>query len=370
MMEKSNSQKVIITLDGHVRKFESAHATDVGLVVPCNIFPPKMVSKLSKDIRWIRKRIARAGESYLEALHFHVPLLHFEGKDAKVLRLICDHSPQKERLPHLEQFIILRQHGIHVSKKMLNKSLASFHEHYDSYQVSPFMVKIDRADCGYGFLCWFNIWIDSHSPDPHSLKNLYSLVEKYPDIRFPPRNMVDVFMHLSKEEQEELVHSHTENQVRAMMDSDWCADNTRYLQLHLERVRKNLPLVLFTFETSMPHRRIRTSYVMTIEEAKDFQRIIENLEYDDFLYENIVHLLMYFYLKLGSSAFEDLLQYMQRQDMATFFERKGHTLNIIADSLELQDEIIAIFNHDAELPLSLKLELFDFDDFLRRAQSY
>lgn len=370
MMEKSNSQKVIITLDGHVRKFESAHATDVGLVVPYNMFSSKMIEKLSKDIKWIRKRIARAGESsYLEALHFHAPLLHFEGKDAKALGLICNHSPRKERLPHLEQFIILKQHGIHVSKKMAKQSLATFHEHYDSYQVSPFMAKIDRADCGYRLLVWFNIWIDSHSPDPHSLKNLYSLVDKYPDIRFPPRNMVDVFMHLSKEEQKELVHSHTENQVRAMMDSDWCADNTRYLQLHLERVRKNLPLVLFTFETSMPHRRIRTSYAMTIEEARDFQKIIENLEYDDFLYENIVHLLMYLYLKLGSSAFEDLLQYMQKQDMATFFERKGHTLNIIADSLELQDEIIAIFNHDAELPLSLKLELFDFDDSLSRAQS-
>ena len=362
MMKKSDSPKVIITLDGDVRKFESAHVTDVGLVVPCNVFSMKKIGKLSKDIKRIRKRISLTGESYLEALHFRAPLLYFEGKDAKVLKLICNHSPRKERLPHLEQFIILKQHGIHVSKKMAKQSLVNFHEHYDSYRVSPFMVKIDWFDCGYRLLGLFNTLVDRQLPDPYLLMNLYSLVEKYPDTRFLPDRIIRVFMFLSREEREEIIYSHTEKQIQAMMGSDWCVDSKRYVRLHLERVRKNLPLVPFTFER--PSSKLHTYYVMTEQEGNDFQRIIARLEEGcPALWSNILNTLTYFYLKLGSSGFEDFLQYMQQQDMARLSQRKEYMLNTIAASSELQDEVIAAFENNPELPLSIKLELLDLDEY-------
>lgn len=352
-LKSSCSNQIIVTLDGEVRDLDS-EVTSCGIVLPNDVLSEEQLSTLRDDVAQLRR-------TQYEMHHQHKSQLCLESEEEiKVLKLICGHVQSQKRVSHLEQFLIFRQHGIHVPEWLARESLSNSHQ-------TPFMVKIgDNKSMSY-FLGSFNYYICVHSINPHTWTNIYLLGKKHFNIKNNYDGILKIFIWMSQEEQEEVVYSYTSNQIEAVLDCDWYRSHESLRSLHLERVKKNLPILVYTFIIRLKSKTgafniYKTVRAMTSSEIHDYYAIMERTKFvvTDEMYiksNNVFGSLVYWYLRLGSTDFEELLQYLQNHSR----NQQGAIVSLLCNSLELQEMIVSISEENPQLPLSLKLELYDLD---------
>jgi hypothetical protein len=351
-----DQSKILVSLDGDVSSFSPALDGEKGLVLPSDAFSENqllMLTKCFKSLPW----------TFRESEHLHTNPLHCNDEDVEVLKLICEHKRSRNRVNHLEQFLYLRQHGIRVSEQLTQESLLAV-------GWTPFMVGISHIGPIHSFAIDFNYIVCKSSVSPNILENIYWLAKNRLNVRINYFSALKVFATLSDSEQEKIMHSYTSDQVRAITDCDWYIHHALLSSLHFDRVKRNLPIVNYPFilkfaskwrvsDVSIPAR------AMTLEESEDFQAILNRTKYIFFLddwymfADELFGLFVYFYLILGSTDFEELLQYLQNCQYNS--EKEKSIVKTLYDSPQLQELIAPTSNQEAELPLSLRLVLYDLD---------
>ena len=295
-LKSSCSNQIIVTLDGEVLDFDS-EVISCGIVLPNDVLSEEQLSTLRDDVAQLKR-------TQYEMHHQHDPQLCLDTEEEiRVLRLICDHVQSQKRVSHLEQFLIFRQHGIHVPEWLARESLSNSHQ-------TPFMVKIGGN---------------------------------------------------------ESMSSFTSNQIKAILNCDWYRGHESLRSLHLERVKKNLPIVVYTFvirltSTTRAFNVYKSVRAMTSNEIHDYCAIMKRTKFvvTDEMYRtsnNLFGSLVYWYLRLGSTDFEELLQYLQNYSR----NQQGAIVSLLCNSIELQEMIVSMSEDNPQLPLSLKLELYDLD---------
>lgn len=349
-----NSGSIMVTLDGDVVDFDSEVSVIRGLVIPKNALSKRQLTVLKKDV-WLSRP--------LHNQHCHISQLRFDGEeDIKVLGLICDHKCSRNRVEHLKQFLYLRQHGIRVSEQLTQESLLAV-------DWEPFMVGISHVDSIHSFGMNFNHIVCKSSVSPNILENIHWLAKNHPNIKINYISALKVFATLSEGEQERIMHSYTSDQVRAITDCDWYIHHALLSSLHFDRVKRNLPIVNYPFVLRFTSiwgvsDVSKSARAMTLEESDDFQAILNRTKY---IFSNISYmfsdelfgLFVYFYLTLGSTDFEELLQYLQ--DCQYNSEKEESIVKTLYDSPQLQELIVPAPNQEDELPLSLRLVLSGLD---------
>ena len=355
MKKTSNSGSIMVILDGDVVDFDSAVSVIRGLVIPKNALSKRQLTVLKKDVRLSRS---------LYNQHCHISQLRFDGEeDIKVLRLICDHKCSRNRVNHLKQFLYLRQHGIRVSEQLTQESLLAV-------DWAPFMVGISHIGPIHSFAIDFNYIVCKSSVSPNILENIYWLAKNRLNVRINYFSALKVFATLSDSEQEKIMHSYTSDQVRAITDCDWYIHHALLSSLHLERVKKNLPLVehqfVMQFESKGKISSIQQlAHAMTLDEANNFQTILDRTQfvvpnsYYSMSTSSVFGLFVYLYLELGSTNFEELLYYLK--DCESNNRRKRSLVKVLYDYYEAQERIIVASKQHCELPLSLRLTFSGFD---------
>lgn len=352
-LKSSCSNQIIVTLDGEVLDFDS-EVISCGIVLPNDVLSEEQLARLRGDVAQLKR-------TQYEMHHQRKSQLCLESEEEiKVLKLICDHVQSQKRVSHLEQFLIFRQHGIHVPEWLARESLSNSHQ-------TPFMFKIGGNESMSSFLGSFNYYICVHSINPHTWTNIYLLGKKHFNIRNNYDGILKIFIWMSQEEQEEVVYSYTSNQIKAVLNCDWYRGHESLRSLHLERVKKNLPIVVYTFvirltSTTRAFNVYKSVRAMTSNEIHDYCAIMERTKFvvTDEMYRtsnNLFGSLVYWYLRLGSTDFEELLQYLQNYSR----NQQGVIVSLLCNSIELQEMIVSISEDNPQLPLSLKLELYDLD---------
>lgn len=265
--------------------------------------------------------------------------------------------------------MLFKQGNIYVSEWVTKKSLSDLHACLSkgAYHARPFMVKLSSGSSVGHFPDDLNYLLDS-PVNRYLLENLYLLNRKYPDIKIECDVVENVIMTLSDEEQEEMVHSYTLNQIKALMDYNCYKRNILLRKLHLKRVKQNYPIIEFPFTIRMAADRkvVVNARVMTQAEAEDFQAILDETKFAIFddVYMSpaaILGLLAYLYLELGNKDFIELLQYLQHHQQKRGSMLQEDTIYQLEKSFVLQKAIVDASKLDATLPLSLKLEFNGFD---------
>lgn len=361
MMDLSNPPLILVTLYNEIRCLESEDSTICGVVVPYGALSESQLAVLKDSMAELRLLYDR---------HCHIPQLRLDNdEDIKSLRLICDHCDSRKRLDYLNQFLYLRQHGVYLPAWVTLQSLL-----FATTQRTPFMPKIGNQSLMESFLEDFNYTICRCQINPYSLMNLHALVSKYPE--YPEMDLdyggiLQVFVYLSQEEQEEMVSSYTAAQIKAVMEYGWYAHRTRLQSLHLERVKKNIPIVRYPFIVKNNFNgRIQNTAIpiraMTLDEAENFQAILDRTEFvvpeDIYMSSDRISSFIYLYFQLGSTNFEELLYYLR--DCKNDAKENKSAVKTLCDSRELQESIIAFSKQAYELPLSLSLALSVLDEEL------
>ena len=361
MTNLSNPPLILVTLYNEIRCLESEDSTICGVVVPYGALSESQLNILKSSMVELRSLYDR---------HCHIPQLRLDNdEDIKSLRLICDHCDSRKRLDYLNQFLYLRQHGVYLSAWVTLQSLL-----FATTHRAPFMPKIGNQSLMELFLEDFNYTICRCQINPYSLMNLHALVSKYPEypeMELDYGGILQVFVYLSQEEQKEMVSSYTPEQVKAVMDYGWYAHRTRLQSLHLERVKKNVPIVRYPFVVKNNFNgRIQNTAIpiraMTLDEAEDFQSILDRTEFvvpgDIYMSSDRISSFIYLYFQLGSTNFEELLYYLR--DCKNDAKETKSAVKTLCDSTELQESIIAFSKQAYELPLSLSLALSVLDEEL------
>lgn len=357
----SDSSRIIITLGGEIEEFDSK-STFPGLVMRRDALSKTQLARLSQDIEptW---------DLAYEGWFPSTSQLYLDSENVEVLKLICDHPYQRERKAHLRQFMLFKQGNIYVSEWVTKKSLSDLHACLSkgAYHARPFMVKLSSGSSAGHFPDDLNYLLDT-PVNRYLLENLYLLNQKYPDIKIECDVVENVIMELSDEEQEEMVHSYTLNQIKALMDYNCYKRNILLRKLHLKRVKQNYPIIEFPFTIRMAADRkiVVNARVMTQAEAEDFQAILDETKFAIFddVYMSpaaILGLLAYLYLELGNKDFIELLQYLQHHQQKRGSMLQEDTIYQLEKSFVLQKAIVDASKLDATLPLSLKLEFNGFD---------
>lgn len=361
MTNLSNPPLILVTLYNEIRCFTSEDSTIRGVVVPYEALSESQLNILKSAMVELRSLYDR---------HCHIPQLRLDNdEDIKSLRLICDHCDSRKRLDYLNQFLYLRQHGVYLPALVTLQSLL-----FATTHRTPFMPKIGNQSLMELFLEDFNYTICRCQINPYSLMNLHALVSKYPEypeMELDYGGILQVFVYLSQEEQEEMVSSYTAAQIKAVMDYGWYAHRTRLQSLHLKRVKKNLPIVRYPFVVKNNFNgRIQNTAIpiraMTLDEAEDFQAILDRTEFvvpeDIYMSSDRISSFIYLYFQLGSTNFEELLYYLR--DCKNDAKETKSAVKTLCDSRELQESIIAFSKQAYELPLSLSLALSVLDEEL------
>ena len=361
MTNLSNPPLILVTLYNEIRCLESEDSTICGVVVPYGALSESQLNILKSSMVELRSLYDR---------HCHIPQLRLDNdEDIKSLRLICDHCDSRKRLDYLNQFLYLRQHGVYLPALVTLQSLL-----FATTHRTPFMPKIGNQSLMELFLEDFNYTICRCQINPYSLMNLHALVSKYPEypeMELDYGGILQVFVYLSQEEQKEMVSSYTPEQVKAVMDYGWYAHRTRLQSLHLERVKKNVPITRYPFVVKNNFNgRIQNTAIpiraMTLDEAEDFQAILDRTEFvvpeDIYMSSDRISSFIYLYFQLGSTNFEELLYYLR--DCKNDAKETKSAVKILCDSRELQESIIAFSKQAYELPLSLSLALSVLDEEL------
>lgn len=350
----NSPKRIIVALNAEIYDFDSSFILP-GLVIPHGALSEQQLTTLKEDVSALQDLL-------YEDKHFHTPHLRLDTEeDVKVLRLICDHSYRDKRLRHLRHFLYFRQHGIYVSEWVTQQSLLATRQ-------AAFMIKTD-SDLPYGLLPDFNYYICEYPVVPHTLENLHLLAKRHPNVEISHRAVCDVFMYLSHEQQKGMI-GYTSHQIKAIMDCDWYIHHANLSSLHLERVKKNLPLVehqfVMQFESKGKISSIQQlAHAMTLDEAEDFQKILDRTQfiipnsYYSMSTSSVFGLFVYLYLELGSTNFEELLYYLK--DCESNNRRKRSLVKVLYDYYEAQERIIVASKQHCELPLSLRLTFSGFD---------
>ena len=364
------SEYIMVTLEGQILDFDSSIDTSTqGLVIPNNGLSVQQLVKLSSDLTTVQSmsKLKKPANSFQ---HFHTPQLCLDDEQVRVLKLVCCHPLEIERLEHLLQLMVHWQHGVYVSEAATEHSLAKYQSRVLGF--APFaMVRMFNAN----LITRFHELACEHRANPYFLENLYRMRNMYPDVFFHPKTLEQFFMCLPQEEQEEIM-SYTPAQMEILATSYWYLDDERYVQLHLERIRNKYPistgsLACFSFIDSYRASSVKTenSGSMTPDEANDFNSIVSRfplmfpMEYLTSK-RGVPELFIYLYLKLGSADFEAFIRYvyeLNQQDEVS--GTKESVISTLLDSFELQELIVDISQENPELPMSLKLELSDLDWF-------
>lgn len=361
MTNLSNPPLILVTLYNEIRCFTSEDLTIRGVVVPYGALSESQLAVLKDSMAELRSLYDR---------HCHIPQLRLDNdEDIKSLRLICDHCDSRKRLDYLNQFLYLRQHGVYLPALVTLQSLL-----FATTHRTPFMPKIGNQSLMELFLEDFNYTICRCQINPYSLMNLHALVSKYPEypeMELDYGGILQVFVYLFQEEQKEMVSSYTPEQVKAVMDYGWYAHRTRLQSLHLERVKKNVPITRYPFVVKNNFNgRIQNTAIpiraMTLDEAEDFQAILDRTEFvvpeDIYMSSDRISSFIYLYFQLGSTNFEELLYYLR--DCKNDAKETKSAVKTLCDSTELQESIIAFSKQAYELPLSLSLALSVLDEEL------
>lgn len=362
------SEYIIVTLEGQILDFDSSIDTSTqGLVIPNNGLSVQQLARLGSDLTTVQSmsKLKKPANSFQ---HFHTPQLCLDDEQVRVLKLVCCHPLEIERLEHLLQLMVHWQHDVYVSEAATEHSLAKYQSRVLGF--APFaMVRMFNAN----LITRFHELACEHRANPYFLENLYRMRNMYPDVFFHPKTLEHFFMCLPQEEQEEIM-SYTPAQMEILATSYWHLDDERYIKLHLERIRNKRPiatgsLACFSFIDSYRASPVKTenSGSMTPDEANDFNSIVSRfplmfpIEYRTSK-RGVPELFIYLYLKLGSADFEAFIQYVyelnQKDEVSG---TKESVISTLLDSFELQELIVDISKKDPELPMSLKLELSNLD---------
>ena len=359
-LKSSSSGQIIVTLDGEVLDFDSELMIP-GLVLPNNALSKTQLSMLTRCLKLLPGTFHRS-------IHIHTRHLKLSDEDVKVLGLICDHPFLIECAIHLEYFVYLRQHGIYLSETMTKQSLSDFHYYWDqgAFTIVPFIVEISMT--GSSPIENFEDWVCHMSINPYSMENVYLLVQKYPNMVINYDAILRMFLCLTQDEQETIINYYTFDQIMAIMGSSWYLDDALLKNLHLNRIKANTPVVRSSFVIRYSSKRkvynTKISIMaMTLDEADDFQSILDRTEFAipesiDTTPEETFGVLFYYYLKLGSTDFEELVQYIQNCEHS---EKETLIKTLLHNSSETKKSIIDVSKQNRELPLSLRLVLSELD---------
>jgi hypothetical protein len=352
----NDSKRIAITWNAEIYDFDSSFVLPGFLVLPHDALSEQQLNTLKEDFNFLRFH-----DNYKELCrHPHLPQFETE-EDIKNLRLICDHPHKQKRRNHLKNFLYFRKHNIYVPEWVTQQSLRH-----------PAHVIESDSGLSYEWLCPdFKYYICKYPVTPHILENLHLLARKHPvNTGIDYRTGLRVFIHLSHEEQQEMI-GYTSHQIKTIMDCDWYKTHESLRLLHLERVKKNVPLVEYQFVMKFENNgEIFTVSelicAMTQAEAEDFQAILDRTQFVILHSRHmgrsvlpIFGIFAYLYFKLGSENFSELLSYLR--DCQNGSHEKKSIVKTLCDSTKLQELIIALSKQDCELPLSLRLELSDLD---------
>lgn len=331
------------------------------MVLPSDAFSENqllMLTKCFKSLPW----------TFRESEHLHTNPLHCNDEDVEVLKLICEHPSKWDSAIHLEYFVYFRQHGVYLSKEVTKRSLSDFPHYWEQglFSAVPFIVDVSKN--GSLFIGNFRDWVCDIAMNPYSVENLYLLMQKYPNIKIDYDVVLEMFLRLSREEQENIINYYTLDQIMALMSSSWYLGNELIRAFHMERVKANIPIVRFLFTMRHAskgeiHKTKGFLWAMTLDEATVFQDIMDRTQF--VVPENIMlfpakafNVLFYYYLKLGSTNFEELIQYVQNCENST---QESFIKVLLYNSSELQEAIFEISSQNRELPLSLRFALNGLD---------
>lgn len=356
-----DQSKILVSLDGDVSSFSPALDGEKGLVLPSDAFSENqllMLTKCFKSLPW----------TFRESEHLHTNPLHCNDEDVEVLKLICEHPSKGDSATHLEYFIYFRQHGIYLSKEVTKRSLSDFPHYWEQglFSAVPFIVDVSKN--GSLSIGSFKDWVCDKAINPYSVENLYLLVQKSSNIKINYDVVLKMFLCLSREEQENIINDYTLDQIMAIMGSSWYLDDAPLKNLHLNRIKANTPVVRSSFIIRYSSKRkvhdTKISIMaMTLDEADDFQSILNRTEFAvpesiDTTPEETFGVLFYYYLKLGSTDFEELVQYIQNCENS---EKETLIKTLLCNSSETKKSIIDVSKQNRELPLSLRLVLSGLD---------
>jgi hypothetical protein len=358
LLSPSSSLILIPFYDDKVRNFDAKDTNYQGIVLPQDGLSETQLNILTDSMTELRDF------HYSHGRMFHLRLDNDE--DVRSLRLICDHNDSWEQFDHLKQFLYLRHYGIYVPEWMTKQSLSSSNE-----CQAPFMIEMENESLAYWLLREFNFLVRLKTVNPHTLENLHLLAKKeHLNIKMYRSNIVrGAFLRLSQEEQSEIVHSYTPEQIKNVMECGWDEAHPHWQTLYLERVRNNLPIsdysLVIKFECdSKIYSATMTISSMTLNEAECFQRIFEKTQFvvpeDVYISSGQISPFVYLYFQLGAANFEELLYYLR--DYPSSSCKNGDSIvKMLCNSTKFQESIITLSKQDCELPLSLKLELYDLD---------
>lgn len=260
---------------------------------------------------------------------------------------------------------------------MTKQSLSDSHYYWDqgAFAIVPFIVEISTT--GSSPIENFEDWVCHMSINPYSMENVYLLVQKYPNMVINYDAILRMFLCLTQDEQETIINYYTFDQIMAIMGSSWYLDDALLKNLHLNRIKANTPVVRSSFVIRYSSKRkvynTKISIMaMTLDEADDFQSILDRTEFAipesiDTTPEETFGVLFYYYLKLGSTDFEELVQYIQNCEHS---EKETLIKTLLHNSSETKKSIIDVSKQNRELPLSLRLVLsgldWDSSSFSRR----
>ena len=336
----SSPKRIIVALNAEIYDFDSSFILP-GLVIPHGALSEQQLTTLKEDVSALQDLL-------YEDEHFHTPHLRLDTEeDVKVLRLICDHPHKQKRRNHLKNFLYFRKHNIYVPEWVTQQSLRH-----------PAHVIESDSGLSYEWLCPdFKYYICKYPVTPHILENLHLLARKHPvNTGIDYRTGLRVFIHLSHEEQQEMI-GYTSHQIKTIMDCDWYKTHESLRLLHLERVKKNVPLVEYQFVMKFENNgEIFTVSelicAMTQAEAEDFQAILDRTQFVILHSRHmgrsvlpIFGIFAYLYFKLGSENFSELLSYLR--DCQNGSHEKKSIVKTLCDSTKLQELIIALSRQDS-----------------------
>ena len=356
-----DQSKILVSLDGDVSSFSPALNGEKGLVLLSDALSEHqllMLTKRLKSLSW----------TFRESEYLHTNHLHCNDEDVEVLKLICEHPSKWDSAIHLEYFVYFRQHGVYLSKEVTKRSLSDVPDYWDQGLVDavPFIGEVSKN--GSLSIGSFKDWVCDMAITPYSVENLYLLMQKNPNIEISYDAVLRMFFYLSHEEQENIVNYYTPDQIMALMGGTWYLDDAFIRAFHMERVKTNTPIVRFSFimrhlSKGKMYRSKRFIRAMTLDEATVFQDIMDRTQFA--VPENIrvssertFNVLFYYYLKLGSTDFEELIQYAQNCENST---QESFIKALLCNSSELQEAIFEVSSQNCELPLSLRFVLGGLD---------
>ena len=366
---------ILVSLDGKIHRWAQPANETYGLLIPRRGLSHKQLKVLTADMVELRNSFASKDES-----HFHKPQLSLEGEDLKVLRAILDWPDSQARLSHLKQFIVFRQHNIYVSERLAKQSLSTWR---DSVLLSvlgnvikeniPFVMFENSFD-EWIRKSRFNDWVCDHPVNVYVLELLEQFAKRCRRGMFGNGiwTLPALLCLLQKNQEVRPVFGGSLGLKTTVFQGDWYFSDARYRKIHFSRIGKGLNIYDMTLRVSACHgdKPIHI-HALTLDEMDEFEDIIDRTgfvvpycyeffvpySYEAASQEVFIRLLIYLYLRLGGSDFEELLKYMQSNDR----DGKSPMVHVLYHSLELQEAVIAASKLDSALPMSLKLELSDLD---------